>query len=218
MLFKLASERPSEVTGARLSVSTSHSRAFEEAQNERSGQSKWRPYQLKNWFPYLPCQGPPGAPQWRWTSHCGGAARIPGPPQASIMAISGVGAPLPLWDWGQSHFRWPVLLQTRDGPGGSFWHFWAQWLIDLHLKHSPLLVLPPGRWLNFLGPLGLSCGCKTWLKAMAISLAWALACLFLHQVLSSSWAWSRLLNTSKATSRSWGMGFVGLIVTFGVSA
>lgn len=37
-----------------------------------------------------------------------------------------------------------------------FAHFWAQWLVDLHLKHSPLLVLPLGEWLHFFGPLSLS--------------------------------------------------------------
>lgn len=39
------------------------------------------------------------------------ATRIPRQPQLSNMAISGAGVPLPLWDWEQSHFRWPLCLQ-----------------------------------------------------------------------------------------------------------
>ena len=44
-------------------------------------------------------------------------ARISGPPQSSSMAISGGGAPHPLWDWGQSLFQWPACLQARHGLG-----------------------------------------------------------------------------------------------------
>ena len=65
------------------------------------------------------------------------------PPQSSSVAVSGAGAPIPFQDWGQSHLQSPCLLQTGRGPGGSFWHFWAQWLVDLHLKH-------PSCWFTVL--------------------------------------------------------------------
>ena len=38
-------------------------------------------------------------------------------------------------------------MQAENGPGGS-WHPQAWWQVDLHLKHSPLLVLPPDGWVN----------------------------------------------------------------------
>ena len=56
------------------------------------------------------------------------------------MVISEAGVPLPLQD--------QACLQTRHGLGGSFWHPQAQWSVDLPLKHSPLLVLPPDGWGN----------------------------------------------------------------------
>ena len=126
------------------------------------------------------------------------------------MAILGVGATpwLPLWEWGSPTSN-DILLADWAWTRGSFCQFGAQWLVDLYLKHSTLLVLSQGGWLNFLGPLGLSWGCKTWLTVMGTSLAWALACLLSHQVLSSSLAWSQLSNIPKATFRSWGIGVCG---------
>ena len=135
-----------------------------------------------------------------------GASRIPGPPQLSSMAIWGAGTHL------SSHLQWPVCLQARHGREGSFSHFWAGWLI---FEAFPLAGFTSRWWLRFLGPLGLSWGCKALLTAVVI--AWALVCLFLCQDLSSSSAWSRLLNTPIPPLGVGTSGFVGLIVTFGVS-
>ena len=115
----------------------------------------------------------------------------------------------PLQDWGQSHFQWPICLQTGHGPGGSFWHSQAQWLVDSHLKHSPLLVLPPGRWLNFLGTPWVVLRLQGTADSCGPSLAWAGACPLARQFLSSSSAWSQLLSIPKATSRSWGIRLCG---------
>ena len=187
MLLKLASERPSKVPGARLSIDTRHCTALRGKRPSMRNQDRVNGscINLKNWSSYLLHQGPLGLLDG--DRHLmGGATRIPGLPQSSSMAISGAGAPLPLGDWGHSHFQWPVCLQTVLGPGGSFWDSWAQWPVDLHLKHSPLLVSFPDWWLNLLAPFGLLWGCRAWLTAMAISLAWTLACLFSCWVLSSS--------------------------------
>ena len=56
--------------GGMLSIDMSHSTTCgEEVQHEKLRQSKWFPYQLRNQLSYLPNQGLPKNPQWRWTSH-----------------------------------------------------------------------------------------------------------------------------------------------------
>ena len=100
--------------------------------------------------------------------------------------------PFSIWDWGHSLLQSLVSFQAEHGPGGS-WNPQAWWQVDLHLKHSPLLVLLPGGWVNLPECFEFSWGCKTWLTATAISGAWTLACLFSNWALSSSssvWSWS----------------------------
>ena len=113
-----------------------------EVQHERSVQINWLLYQFKKSFSYLPLQVSRTTRGYSMEIDIlsGRATRIPKLPQSSSMTVSGAGVPLSLWDWGHSHFQWPVCLQAGHGLGGSFWHLWAQWPVDLHLKHSPLMI------------------------------------------------------------------------------
>ena len=76
----------------------------------------------------------------------------------------------------------------------------AGWLT---FEGFPLAGFTSRQVAKLFGPLRLSRGCQAWLTAMCTSLASALACLFSCQFLSSSSAWAQILNTPKATSKSW---------------
>ena len=119
------------------------------------------------------------------------------PQAASIVqhGYLGHGGPLPLKNWRRSLFKWPVYLQAGHDPG----HFLAildpaaSWLAFEAFSHVDLTSrwiagLPWPTWV-VLGPQGM---------ADTIShthCAWALDRLFSCWILSSSWAWSQLLNT-----------------------
>ena len=80
----------------------------------------------------------------------GGLGKKPDSPGCFSQVASGAGAPFP----GDSPTS-NDLFVCRLGMDVRVL-FCTFGLVDLYLKHSPLLVLPPGGWLNFLGPLGLS--------------------------------------------------------------
>ena len=247
-LFKLASERPSEVTGMSLSISTSHSTAFGGKMLSARDQSRvsgsciyfkiefltfhvglpwwfsgkgsacntgdsedlssipglgmipWR----RKWLPTssfvweTPSTEEPGKLQlmgsqrvghnnwsdWAHTCHVknhprllSGGTHIVGschqnPWATSVIQHGHIGSRSLL---SPSELGTVLLLMTCLFEGwawtrGFFWYFGAQWPVDLHLKHSSLLIYLWGGWLNFLGPLGLSWGCNAWLTAIAISL------------------------------------------------
>lgn len=62
---------------------------------------------------------------------------------------------------------------------GCFWALLARWPVDVYLKRSPLrLYLQEGDSLSFRGPLGVRPGRTA--NSMALSLAWALASLFVE--------------------------------------
>ena len=103
----MASERPSEIMGGRLSTDTSHSTAFGgEVQHEKLRQSL-SGFCINYETDFLACHAKdyPGFLD-RDIYLGGGAARIPGPPESSSMAISVV----PMiclfagWSWLRGHF------------------------------------------------------------------------------------------------------------------
>ena len=133
MLLRLASERPSEAMGFPSTAVTVQ--VLEEGGPVREiRHGKWLPCQLKIDFLAYHVKDHPGllSGDRRLVE---GSCQSPRPPESSSVAISGAGAPLTFQDWGSPTCSLPVRLRTGHGPRGSFWHFWAQWLVNLPLKH-----------------------------------------------------------------------------------
>ena len=121
------------------------------------------------------------------------------PQAASIVQHGhlGHGSPLPLKNWQWSLFQWLVYLQAGHDLGLflAISDPVARWLAFEAVPHVDLIP----RWIDGLP-------WPTWVilrpQGMADSIshahcAWALDRLFSHWILSSSWAWSQLLNTPK---------------------
>ena len=119
-LFKLTSERPSEVTGVRLPINSSHSTAFEGKRPSVRNQDRvtGSHINLKNGF--LTCHIKDHLGLLNGDRHLiVGSCQNPWATSVIQHGHLGSRRPLPLWDWGQSLFQWPVRLQTGHGPGGS---------------------------------------------------------------------------------------------------
>ena len=172
MLLRLASERPSEAMGFPSTAVTVQ--VLEEGGPVREiRHGKWLPCQLKIDFLAYHVKAHPGllSGDRRLVE---GSCQSPRPPESSSVASQEREPPLP-FRTGAVPLAVSLFVCRLDMDHGVLFGTFGPNGWSTYLWSIPLTGFnhPPGGWLNFPGPLGLSCGCRAWLMAMAASLAWA---------------------------------------------